>query len=274
MAGEIVGLIGPNGAGKTTSLNLISGFMNVDTGRVAFSGADLAGLRRTASRRWAWSAPSSTPNLSASDGDRERDGRYSPRPAPSVIGSLFRSAGFRKAEEERRDLALPHWRWWARKLPGPDLRRSALRRAAIACDRLGPPPSPECSFSTNRGGPQPYRGDAVGRSAPTPQGAKVTIVLVEHNLELVMSVCDRIVVLHHGEVVTIGSARDVRQNETVRSAYLGYAVEPSRRTSMLEVRGCGSATAISRLCATSAFGVDGGESLRLSERTGRESRPR
>jgi ABC-type branched-subunit amino acid transport system ATPase component len=61
----------------------------------------------------------------------------------------------------------------------------------------------------------------LGRLLRQLQGAGMTILLVEHNMDLVMSVADRIVVLHHGEVVSIGTPAEIRENPVVQAAYLG-----------------------------------------------------
>jgi branched-chain amino acid transport system permease protein len=228
MPGEIVGLIGPNGAGKTTSLNLISGFMTADSGRVAFAGTDLAGLApnriaafglvRTFQHAELYRHLSAVENVMVGTHLLRRS---------TMLGSLVRSSDFRAAEAERRSVALAALALVglqdradvvAADLPYGEQRLLAIALALAAQPRMLLLDEPAAGLNQTEAMRLAELLRRLHRDG-------LTIVLVEHNLELVMSVCDRIVVLHHGEVVTIGPPAEVRRNETVRSAYLGMTSE-------------------------------------------------
>lgn len=229
--GEIMGLIGPNGAGKTTSLNLISGFMKVDEGRVAFAGHDLDGLSphriaalglvRTFQHAELYRHLTVIENVIVGTHLAQQS---------SVIGSLARSSAFRAAEQARRDLALSSLTlvgledradMIAADLPYGEQRLLAIALALAAQPRMLLLDEPAAGLNQTE-------AMSLANLLRRLRAGGVTILIVEHNLELVMSVCDRIVVLHHGEVVTIGAPEIVRQNDTVRSAYLGVTADDQR----------------------------------------------
>lgn len=230
-AGEIVGLIGPNGAGKTTSLNLISGFMKVDSGQVSFAGNDLAGLAphrvaaqglvRTFQHAELYRHLTAVENVVVGTHLAQRS---------TVIGSLLRTPGFRAAEQARRTLALASLalvgledraETIAADLPYGEQRLLAIALALSAQPRMLLLDEPAAGLNQTE-------AMQLAGLLQRLRSRGVTIVLVEHNLELVMSVCDRVVVLHHGEVVTVGAPEIVRQNETVRTAYLGLPADDAQ----------------------------------------------
>jgi branched-chain amino acid transport system permease protein len=227
-AEEIVGLIGPNGAGKTTLLNLISGFLAVDAGRIAFAGNDLSGLPphrnaalglvRTFQHAELYRHLTAVENVMVGTHLRQRS---------SLAGSLLRTAAFREAEAARRKIALralalvgleQRAEIVAQDLPYGEQRLLAIALALAAQPRMLLLDEPAAGLNQTE-------AVRLAELLSRLRAEGLTIVLVEHNLDLVMSVCDRIVVLHHGEVATIGTPADVRQNETVRSAYLGLPAE-------------------------------------------------
>ena len=226
--GEIVGLIGPNGAGKTTSFNLISGFMAPDAGRVAFAGQVLGGLAphriaalglvRTFQHAELYRHLSALENVIVGTHLLRRS---------SVVGSIYGSGDFRDAERQRRAVALDALALVGLKdradivaadLPYGEQRLLAIALALAAQPRMLLLDEPAAGLNQTE-------AMRLGALLKELRADGLTILLVEHNLELVMSVCDRIVVLHHGEVVTIGTPDAVQRNDTVRGAYLGMPVE-------------------------------------------------
>jgi len=224
--GEIVGLIGPNGAGKTTSLKLISGFLTPSSGTVNFDGHELGqrpphevaalGLVRTFQHTELYG------NLSAVDNVMIGTHLLSPT---TLIGALLRTAHFRSTEAQRR--ATAHEMLGLVGLADKaDIRASDLpygeqKLLAIALALAARPRA--LLLDEPAAGLNHSEALRLGKLLQELKSRGLTIVIVEHNVPLVMSICDRVVVLHHGEVVTVGTPFEVQRNETVKAAYLGMA---------------------------------------------------
>jgi branched-chain amino acid transport system ATP-binding protein len=209
--GQIVGLIGPNGAGKTTLLGVISGLQSCQRGRVFYSSRDVTklsphrrarlGMSRTFQRLELWDSMSVVDNIRAAAefarswrSDWHPEGRVGDLlkrfgledVADSPSGSL--PSGLARVVEVARALAL-----------GPDL---------VLLDE----PSAGLDTSESEVLADVLRGvNATGTA----------ILLVEHYVEMVMSLCSSVVVLDFGRVIASGSPSEVRGNPEVQKAYLG-----------------------------------------------------
>jgi branched-chain amino acid transport system ATP-binding protein len=207
---EVVGLIGPNGAGKSTLVNLLSGFDRPDTGRVELAGEDVtawsahrrarAGLARTFQHSRAF------PGLSV---------RENVEVAALGIGASRREAS-RRASAILELLGLGgHARTPAAALAHGDERRLGVARALATEPRFvlldepaaGLPEAEVPEFA------------AVVRSVRDDHDAGV--LLIDHNMALVMDVCDRVHVLDQGRTLAEGTPAEVRSNLDVTAAYLG-----------------------------------------------------
>jgi branched-chain amino acid transport system ATP-binding protein len=208
--GEIVGLIGPNGAGKTTFVNCLSGFQQPTGGKVLLGDHDTA----------AWS----TPQFRREGISRTFQG-----------GRLFKDMtvlenvevagvglGLSRREAQMRSLALLEWlglsdvaRRPAGSLPYTDERRVGIARALIKEPSFVLLDEPAAGMSE-------LECDGlmdVVRQIKSVHGCGV--LLIEHNMSVVMGVCDRIHVLDGGRTLAEGLPADVARNEAVVAAYLG-----------------------------------------------------
>ncbi len=226
-AGEVVGVIGPNGAGKTTLFNAISGFVPLRSGRIILGGREnrrvrpyqLAklGVGRTLQGVGLWPGLTVLENVMAGAEVRARAGLLS-----ALLGGIRSSrdedalAGRALATlEELRvaDLAdrLPP------TLPYATQKRIALARALIASPTLLLLDEPASGLSDTE-------LDALAALLRDLK-QRMAIVLVEHHMDLVMSICDRVVVLDVGTVIATGTPDEVKEDPAVTDAYLGRAVD-------------------------------------------------
>jgi branched-chain amino acid transport system ATP-binding protein len=208
--GEVLGLIGPNGAGKSTLVNVLSGFDRPTDGHVHLEGRDVTkwranrrgrhGLARTFQHSHAFRGLSVRENIEVS---------------ALGVGASPREAA-RRAGELLDLLALaPYAGAPASSLPHGDERRLGVARALATEPRFvlldepaaGLPEAEVPGFA------------AVVRSVRDDHGAGV--LLIDHNMALIMDVCDRIQVLDQGETLAEGTPDEIRANLDVTSAYLG-----------------------------------------------------
>lgn len=224
---EVVGVIGPNGAGKTTLFNVICGFVHPSAGHIAYRGNELhrhhphdlaeLGIARTLQGVGLCAGLTVLENVMLGAQPVLRSD-----PASSFLG-LWRSS-----REERRtaaramevlgDLGVAAY---ADRLP-PALpyavqKQTALARALMAEPRLLLLDEPASGLSE-------AEMTALG-SRIRGLTATMSVLLVEHHMDLVMSVCDRIVVLNFGRVIAHGTPEAVRADPEVATAYLGDEVE-------------------------------------------------
>jgi branched-chain amino acid transport system ATP-binding protein len=208
--GEVLGLIGPNGAGKSTLVNVLSGFDRPTQGEVLLDGRDVTrwrasrrgrhGLARTFQHSHAFRALSVRENVEVS---ALGDGA-SPREASRRAGELLDLLGL-AAYAHAPASALSHG----------DERRLGVARALATEPRYvlldepaaGLPEGEVPSFA------------AVIRSVRDDHGAGV--LLIDHNISLIMDVCDRIQVLDQGETLAEGAPNEIRADLDVAAAYLG-----------------------------------------------------
>ena len=209
---EVVGLIGPNGAGKTTLVNVISGFDFPTSGNVEFAGKDVtrwspsrrgrAGLARTFQHSRSFRGLTVRENVEVAALGAGTGGREARRRADALLDLLELR---HRADAE------------AASIPHGDERKLGVARA-LACEpryllmdepAAGLPDSEVPDFA------------AVVRSVRDDFGAGV--LLIEHNMSLVMAVCDRIHVLDQGRTLAQGTPAEVRGNLDVTAAYLGEA---------------------------------------------------
>lgn len=208
--GEIVGLIGPNGAGKSTLVNLLSGFDRPSGGQVLLAGRDVtrwsshrrgrSGLARTFQHSHAFGALSVRENIEVSALGVGAGTRDAARRAQGLLARLGLTA-YADAPAS----ALAHG----------DERRLGVARA------LATEPSFVLLDEPAAGLPEaevPGFGEVV-RSLRNDHGAGV--LLIDHNMALIMDVCDRIHVLDQGETLAEGTPDEIRSNLDVAAAYLG-----------------------------------------------------
>jgi ABC-type branched-subunit amino acid transport system ATPase component len=224
-AGEILGIIGPNGAGKTTLLNLITGFQQQDSGRVQLSGEDITKLRAHAIARKGLTRTFQAPYTFEEETVLENVARaLYPHARPSVLSQLRSGRHLGKGSQDIRDRAealvvevgLPAALTTARASELPYGHRKLLTVAmALAAD-----PTVLC-LDEPAAGLSAAEKENVFAMVQSLRSRGVAILIVEHDMSLIMRLCDRIVVLDHGVRIAEGTPEQVRNDPAVLAAYLG-----------------------------------------------------
>jgi branched-chain amino acid transport system ATP-binding protein len=209
--GEIVGLIGPNGAGKTTLINLITGVFPASAGKVVFQGRNVTGQR---------------PFQAARRGLARTFQIVQPFSAMTVLenvvaGALFAGAAPSRAEAEREALAHLEFVGLAAeaKRPAASLTLPSRKRLELA-KSLAMKPKVLLLDEVNAG----LNTAEIDRALEIIRRISargVTIVIVEHLMKVVLSLSQRIIVLHHGELISAGKSEEVVNDPRVVEAYLG-----------------------------------------------------
>ncbi|NIR29819.1 MAG: ABC transporter ATP-binding protein [Gammaproteobacteria bacterium] len=223
-AGSIHGLIGPNGAGKTTTFNVISGFYTPTSGRILYQGADIAGLRssaiaelglvRTFQTTTLFNEFSVFDNVLVGCHLKARQGLFS-----ALFGS-DRARGQRGTEKAWEVLEFFDLRQRSDELAS-NLPHGLQRTLGVAVALAADPKLLLLDEPFTGMNPEETRHmmDLVRRVRE--QG--VTILLVEHDMQAVMGLCDTITVLNFGKLLAEGAPEDIRRSPEVIEAYLGAA---------------------------------------------------
>jgi ABC-type branched-subunit amino acid transport system ATPase component/branched-subunit amino acid ABC-type transport system permease component len=221
--GRITGLIGPNGAGKTTTFNAACGLVRTNQGRVLIHGTNVSrygpasrarrGLGRTFQRAELWN--------SLSVGENVALGREAAMGGRSMLGQLVARPGQRKAIRESAESAMELTGITALRdrqaalLTSGERRLVELARALAGVFDVILLDEPSSGLDVT----ETERFGDVLRHVVTERGTG--LLLVEHDMALVMEVCEYIYVMDFGRVIFSGNPREVRESEIVQAAYLG-----------------------------------------------------
>jgi branched-chain amino acid transport system ATP-binding protein len=222
--GEIYGLIGPNGAGKTSLFNVLTGIYGADAGTFTFDGAPLGGLKphEVAARGIGRTFQNIRLFANLSALENVMIGRHV-RTRAGVAGAIFRDAATRAEEHaiERRAYELLDYVGVARRandlakhLAYGDQRRLEIARALATDPKLLALDEPAAGMNATETAALERLLEGIRRDG-------TTILLIEHDVKLVMGVCDRVLVLDYGKKIAEGTASEVQRDEAVIAAYLG-----------------------------------------------------
>ena len=216
--GELVGLIGPNGAGKTTFVDAATGFVDY-TGRIELEGQDLAELsphhvaRRGLSRTWQ--------GIELFDDLTVRENLAVASHRPPLRQALA-SGQAHGSEAVGEALALVDLDWAADLIP-EDLSQGQRKLVGVA-RAIAMEPRLLC-LDEPAAGLDTSESEELGRRLRGLADDGATMLLIDHDMGLVLSICDRIFVLEFGKLIASGSPEAVRRDPDVVRAYLGSAAE-------------------------------------------------
>lgn len=226
--GELVGLIGPNGAGKTTLFNLVTGVYTPTTGRIHFDSKLLNGLNsssitemgvaRTFQNIRLFNSLSVLDNVVAAFNLHLQSG---------FLGALWRGAAFRSEEKQIRNEALALLEIFGlqdaaqspcRSLSYGDQRRLEIVRALATRPKLLLLDEPAAGMNPTE------KVDLMRLIRFTQEQFKLAVLLVEHDMKVVMGICQRIAVLEYGRKIAEGTPEAIQKDRRVIAAYLGEEV--------------------------------------------------
>ena len=229
LKGQVYGLIGPNGAGKTTFFNVLTGLYTPDSGSFELGGAPYkptavhevakAGIARTFQNIRLFAEMTALENVMV--------GRHV-RTGSGLVGAVFRTPGFKKEEAaiaQRAQELLDYvgiGRFAplkARTLSYGDQRRLEIARALATDPKLIALDEPAAGMNASEKVVLRELIDRIRKDGRT-------ILLIEHDVKLVMGLCDRLTVLDYGKQIAEGTAAEVQKNEKVIEAYLGAGDKP------------------------------------------------
>jgi branched-chain amino acid transport system ATP-binding protein len=223
--GELMGLIGPNGAGKTTVFNMLTGVYQPTHGEVIFDGASLKGLKpwqvshrgmtRTFQNIRLFKELSVLDNVLIAANQQVRYGFFAP---------VLKTQKFLKQEANLRDEAMDLLRIFhlekkaldeAGSLPYGEQRKLEIIRALATKPKLICLDEPAAGMNHNE------THSLMETIAKIRKDFNLTVLLIEHDMKLVMGICERIVVLDHGTKIEEGNPEKIQSSKRVIEAYLG-----------------------------------------------------
>jgi len=209
---EIAGLVGPNGSGKSTLLNVISGVYKPDSGKILFLNEDISKI---------------PPHLICSKGITKTSQSVQSFPDMTTLENVLAGVLFGKKEVKENDplskarellefvgLDKKKFNVQARNLNVVELRRVQLARALATTPKL-------LLLDEILTGLTPKESDEAIDLVKLIRKQGVTILMVEHVMKVIMGLCDRVTVLHHGEKICEGTPEKVCEDENVVKVYLG-----------------------------------------------------
>jgi branched-chain amino acid transport system ATP-binding protein len=227
-AGSIVGLIGPNGAGKTTVFNLITGNYRPDKGQILFNGKNIVNLRtnrivslgvaRTFQTIRLFQNMSVLENVLAGCHCRMRSG---------VLGAMLRLPSQKREERQALQTAVEelefvglkaHLDQAAKNLSYGNQRLLEIARALATKPRF-------LILDEPAGGMNDNETQALVNLIAQIRDRGVTVLLIEHDMNLVMRICEKLVVLEYGIKIAEGAPEEIQKDQLVIKAYLGVAEE-------------------------------------------------